>query len=347
MELKRMSSSSIAISIVPSPEHNLQSHPENVSRFQYFDQLINMPQGFEVLSVEPVRPTDEILESVHPREYIQTLAQAVKKGPGFIDHGDTYITQESLSAARKAVGGMLGVLNSIAAGNTDVGFALIRPPGHHATATQPMGFCLLNNVAIAARYAQGLRYKKVLIVDFDVHHGNGTQAIFDDDPDVLYFSTHQVGIFPGSGHIHEIGRGDGVGTSINVPLPAMAGDEAISTICNEILCPRATIFEPDILLVSAGFDAHWDDPLANLQFTIAGYHRISTVLKSIANDHCDGKILFVLEGGYNPKTLLDAIKSVLSALSGRPAPEIPGDVAPYTEPSIFSLVDQVRQIHNL
>ncbi len=342
-----MSSSSIAISIVPSPEHNLQSHPENVTRCQYFDQLINKHQEFEVLSAEPARPTDEILESVHSREYIQALAQAVKRGPDYIDYGDTYITQESLRAARKAVGGMLGVLNSIATGNTDVGFALIRPPGHHASATQPMGFCLLNNVAIAARCAQGLGYEKVLIVDFDVHHGNGTQAIFDNEPDVLYFSTQQVGIFPGSGHVHEIGGGDGIGTSINVPLPAMAGDEAISTICTEILLPSAAIFEPDIVLVSAGFDAHWDDPLANLQFTIAGYHRISTVLKSIANDHCDGKILFVLEGGYSPKTLLNATKSVLLALSDRPAPEIPGDVAPYAEPSIFSLVDQVRQIHHL
>jgi acetoin utilization deacetylase AcuC-like enzyme len=342
-----MPSTSIAITIVPSPEHNLPSHPENVARFQYFDQLINKPDKYEVLKVEPTVAPYEILQQVHPLEYLRALEQAVQKGPGFVDYGDTYVTQESLQAAQKAAGGLLNILTSIDNDVSEHGFALVRPPGHHATATQPMGFCLLNNVAIAARYAQELGFKKVMIVDFDVHHGNGTQAIFQGDPDVLYFSTHQVGIFPGSGQLSETGTGEGEGSIINLPLPARTGDRAIELICDEILIPAADKFMPDLILVSAGFDAHWDDPLANLQFTIAGYHHFSSVLKTIATRHCSGKIVYVLEGGYNPKTLFDGVSSVLLALFQEPAPDLPKDVAPLPEPSIDSLIAQVKQIHEL
>jgi acetoin utilization deacetylase AcuC-like enzyme len=342
-----MPSTGIAITIVPSPEHNLPSHPENVGRFQYFDELINNPEKYELLKLDPDQAPYEILQQVHPLEYLRALEDAVRKGPGFVDYGDTYITQESLQAAQNAVGGLISILSAIDNGLCEHGFALVRPPGHHATATQPMGFCLLNNVAIAARYAQELGFQKVMIVDFDVHHGNGTQAIFQDDPDILYFSTHQVGIFPGSGRLNEIGMGDGVGSIVNLPLPAGTGDQAIEVICAEILNPVADKFMPDLILVSAGFDAHWDDPLANLQFTIAGYHYFSDMLKTIALRHCDGKIIYVLEGGYNPKTLFDGVSSVLLSLSQEPPQDFPQDVAPLPEPPIESLLEDVKQIHAL
>lgn len=343
-----MSPSKIAISIVPSPEHNLQNHPENVGRFEYLDKLMEEEKAYVIHKVDRSSiALDQTIRKVHPSEYIQALTQAVKMGPGFIDYGDTYITQESLIAAFNAVEGTLSVLSAIHEGASEHGFALIRPPGHHATATQAMGFCLLNNIAIAARYAQDLGYKKVLIVDFDVHHGNGTQAIFQEDPRIVYFSTHQAGIFPGTGHVGESGENEGEGSIINVPLPPMAGDKAIELICDEILIPIADRFMPDILLVSAGFDAHWNDPLANLQFTIGGYHYFSSVLKAIAQRHCNGKVLFALEGGYNPNTLLNGVQAVFYALAEERLPEIAGDDARYAEPTIESLVANVKHIHSL
>jgi acetoin utilization deacetylase AcuC-like enzyme len=342
-----MSSENVVVSIVPSPEHNLQGHPENHSRFQYFDRLFDRSSNIQIDKLQPIEARDDLLQQVHPVEYLHALKDAVNKGPGFIDYGDTYITQDSYEAALSAVGGLLSVLTAIDESTSENGFALIRPPGHHATATQPMGFCLLNNVAIAARYAQMLGYQRIMIVDFDVHHGNGTQAIFQEDAEVSYFSTHQVGIFPGTGHLHEIGVGIGKGTIMNVPLPARCGDGAVELVCDELLIPFADKFKPDLLLVSAGFDAHWEDPLANLQFTLAGYHRFSTVLKSIAARHCMGKILYVLEGGYNPLTLLEGIRSVLLALSSQPAPDFPDDDPPFPEPTIVSLIDEAKQIHGI
>jgi acetoin utilization deacetylase AcuC-like enzyme len=342
-----MSSEKIAISIVPSPEHNLHSHPENHLRFQYFDRLFENYRGIELDTVDPIEVPDDVLQQVHPIEYLQALKDACKKGPGFVDYGDTYVTQDSYGTALRAVGGLLGVLAAIDENRFKNGFAMIRPPGHHATATQPMGFCLLNNVAVAARYAQLLGYQKIMIVDFDVHHGNGTQAIFQDDPDVLYISTHQVGIFPGTGHLHEVGVGAGKGTIINLPLPPKCGDSAIMLVCDELLVPAADRFKPNLLLVSAGFDAHWEDPLANLQFTLTGYHHLSTILKSIATQHCQGRILYALEGGYNPHTLLEGIKSVFHALSIQPAPDYADDIPPYPEPSIVSLIDEAKQIHGI
>lgn len=337
----------IAIAIVPSSEHDLESHPENVGRFQFFHRLADYTDHYRLHQIGSQPATLEDLQRVHPLEYLQALERAVESGPGFIDYGDTYVTPDSFRAAKNAAGGLIAVLDTIDHSSIQHGFALIRPPGHHATANKPMGFCLLNNVAIATRYAQELGYRRVMIVDFDVHHGNGTQAIFEEDPEVLYFSTHQVGIFPGTGRLNETGRGPGEGSIINLPLPARCGDQAIEQICEQILIPSAERFKPDLILVSAGFDAHWEDPLANLQFTLSGYHRLSSILKSIASEHCKGKILFVLEGGYNPKTLYEGIKCVLLALSDESAPIYPGDTPRYSEPSIDSIIAEAKQIHGI
>lgn len=342
-----MTTPEIAIAIVPSSEHNLESHPENVGRFQFFHQLAGDADPYRLHQVDPLPAASEDLQRVHPLEYLQALERAVEDGPGFVDYGDTYITPDSFRAAQNAVGGLISVIQAIHQGSMENGLALIRPPGHHATANMPMGFCLLNNVAIAARYAQELGYRRVMIVDFDVHHGNGTQAIFQADPDIFYLSTHQVGIFPGTGHIHEVGIGAGEGSLVNLPLPPGAGDNAIRSICEQVLIPAAGKFQPELMLVSAGFDAHWNDPLANLQFTISGYHLFAEVLKSIANQYCSGKIIFVLEGGYNPQTLFRGVRSVLLALADQSPAEIPGDLPPLPEPTIESIIAQVRQIHDL
>jgi len=198
-----------------------------------------------------------------------------------------------------------------------------------------MGFCLLNNMAIAVRAAQRLGCPKVMIVDFDVHHGNGTQETFEADPSVLYVSTHQQGIYPGTGRLEERGVGAAQGFNVNLPLPANAGDEAFGQIAAAFLHPLALRFAPDMLLVSAGYDAHWRDPLANLQLTTTGFHRLSQSLVEIARRHCGGRALFVLEGGYDPAVVREGVLASIASMTGQavpydrlgPAPVPPADVA--------------------
>jgi acetoin utilization deacetylase AcuC-like enzyme len=187
----------------------------------------------------------------------------------------------------------------------------------------------------------------MLRIDFDVHHGNGTQDIFNADPNVLFLSSHQSGIFPGTGHLHEVGIDEGEGTIVNIPLPPRAGDQAFLKIYDHILIPLANRFQPEIILVSAGFDAHWSDPLASLLLTKEGYYQIAQSLNSLAESLCDGRIMFVLEGGYDPKTLFDCVTTVLSAVAGDPMTNYDEDLAPYSEVSIDTLIDQVMAIHKI
>jgi len=342
-----MESTKIAFTSVRSPEHNLEGHPENSNRFVHFDQLNDLPISSKLLKIQPQITDDSNLLEIHPREYLAAIQDAVKLGPGFLDYGDTYITQDSYLAAKMAAGSVLKVLDAILSGEVPAGIALVRPPGHHATQTRAMGFCLLNNIAIAARHAQNQGLEKILIVDFDVHHGNGTQDIFDADPNVFFLSSHQAGIFPGTGHVHEVGTGEGEGTIVNVPLPPRSGDRAFINIYDQILIPLANRFQPEIILVSAGFDAHWSDPLANLLLTKGGYYKIAQSLTSLAQSLCEGRILFVLEGGYDPTTLFDCVATVLNAMAGEPFEEHEEDLAPYSEISIDTLIDQVTSIHQI
>jgi acetoin utilization deacetylase AcuC-like enzyme len=342
-----MESTQIAFTTVRSPEHNLQGHPENSSRFTHFDQLTNLPFSDKLVQIETQMPHESDLLEIHPSEYLTALQEAVKLGPGFLDYGDTYITQDSYLAANLATGGVLNVLDSILNHQVRAGFAMVRPPGHHATRTRAMGFCLLNNIAIGAKYAQRHGLKKILIVDFDVHHGNGTQDIFESDPDICFLSSHQAGIFPGTGHLHEIGTGEGEGTVVNVPLPPRAGDQALIHVYDEILTPLAYRFQPEMIMISAGFDAHWSDPLASLLLTKGGYYELAHRLCSLANSLCEGRILFVLEGGYDPSTLIDCIEAVLTALVGNPPGTYAEDTAPYSEVTIDALIDRVREVHRL
>jgi len=333
--------------LVPSPDHVLEGHPESPRRFQFFDQIFTPPLSDSLQYIEPVSAALDAVTCVHPENYVRALEQAAKQGPGFVDYGDTYVTPASYQAALLAAGGSLEIVSRVARGEAGCGFALIRPPGHHATCTKAMGFCLLNNIAIAARHAQSQGMERILIVDFDVHHGNGTQDIFERDAQVFYLSTHQSGIYPGTGFVEETGVDDGENTNVNVPLPPRAGDEAFARIFTEILEPLCERVAPDLILVSAGFDAHWNDPLAGLQLTTRGYHRLGVLLKNYADTYSMGRLIYCLEGGYDPEALRDNVRAILLATQGLALEEDRLGPAPYPEPTINSLIDRIRSLHGL
>jgi acetoin utilization deacetylase AcuC-like enzyme len=341
-----------ALITVPSAEHDFPGHPERAARIPAILAAIESdPIGADLRHLEPRPATVEELTRVHQPDYVAALERVMAEAPGYIDPAPTYITPHSFTCARLAAGGALQAVEAVLVGeagsNAERAFALIRPPGHHATPEEAMGFCLFNNIAVAARLAQAHGKRKVMIVDFDVHHGNGTQAAFYSDPSVLFISSHQAGIYPGTGAVDEVGVGAGQGYTINVPLPSGAGDRAFERLLNEIVIPAAERFQPDFLLVSAGYDAHWQDPLAALQLSAHGYARIVHGLHGIAQQHGQGKFVLVLEGGYDLDALSASVVASLYAMSGDAPPPDPLGPAPYPEPDVRSALERVKVIHDL
>jgi len=291
------------------------SHPERPERLKAIcDHLRAVGLWDSLIHQEPKAAPRDTLELVHPSSYIDAVECACREGPVALDP-DTVASPGSWGAALRAVGAVTEAIDAVVSGQLTAAFCAVRPPGHHALADRAMGFCLFNNVAIGARYAQQRhRLERVLIVDWDVHHGNGTQAIFYDDPSVLYFSTHQFPFYPGTGARGERGEGSGTGSTINRPLPAGSGDQALIATFQEGLVPAADRFKPELVLISAGFDAHRDDPLAGLQVTEEGYAELTRIVRQVANAHAGGRLVSVLEGGYHLQALARSVEAHLRAL---------------------------------
>jgi acetoin utilization deacetylase AcuC-like enzyme len=259
----------------------------------------------------------EELLMVHSPDYIDILEASDGKSSTYLDP-DTQTSPGSYKAALLAAGGLCEAISRVYSGELENAFALIRPPGHHAEKARAMGFCIFNNVAIGARYAQKhLGLDRILIADWDLHHGNGTQHAFEDDPSVLYFSTHQYPYYPGTGSHVEVGKGKGEGFTVNVPLSTGYGDGEFIAIFDRILRPVAREFDPDIILVSAGFDIFKGDPLGGMDVTPDGFAGLTRIIMDTADLCCDGKVIFTLEGGYHIQGQSDSVKAVLNELSGK------------------------------
>jgi acetoin utilization deacetylase AcuC-like enzyme len=290
-------------------------HPERPERLTAIVGGLKRAGLLDRLVVLPVRSADTAaVEVVHDPSYVARVRTAYEQGVRAMD-SDTPISAKSYEVALLAVGGAMAAVDGVATGHVRSAFCAIRPPGHHALPNRSMGFCLFNNVAIAARYAQrrhGLA--RVLIVDWDVHHGNGTQAIFDEDPTVFYFSVHQSPFYPGTGYEEDAGEGKARGTKLNVPLRGGAGDTEYLAAFRERLVPAADRFKPDLVLVSCGFDAHAGDLLGGMRVTDAGYREMTRIVGGIAERHAGGRLVSLLEGGYSLDEIAGAAAEHVKAL---------------------------------
>jgi len=300
----------------PPPEQ--AEHPECPERlFAARRAVARISRNAEVLNV-PARPaSDDELASVHTLEYIERLGRTA--GTRATLDEDTYVAPGSVSAARTAAGGAVELVNALLDRRATRGVALLRPPGHHARPSGAMGFCLLNNVAVAAAHARARGAERVLIVDFDVHHGNGTQESFYGDPNVLFVSLHQFPLYPGTGDVGELGAGEGRGRTLNVPLSPGAGDAVYAAAFERIVAPACADFAPRVVLLSAGFDAHAADPLAQMRVSDAGYGTMLRLLSAAVPE--DVPIGMVLEGGYDLDALEASLAQALEALTTDEAPE--------------------------
>lgn len=293
-------------------------HPESVQRHVAITKaLTDAGIVAKTQSIAPRAATIDELALCHDRGYIQTAKEDVDSGLNDLSTGDTAICAKSYDVALQAVGGVLNAVDAVFAGKAKNAFCAVRPPGHHARPAQGMGFCLFNNIAIAARHAQKQHgAQKVAIVDWDVHHGNGTQDIFYEDGNVLFCSTHQSPLYPFTGHANETGAGKGLGTTLNLPFPARTGMSDIGAAFTDRLLPAINKFKPDLILISAGFDSRIDDPLGQFRLTDDDFVALTKLLLESAATHCQNRLVSVLEGGYNLKGLASAVTAHVQTLSG-------------------------------
>jgi len=331
-------------------EHDTGDHVENSQRLVVAISYLKETGIKEKLSCLPSRPALlEELKMIHAPDYISFVKSKAEKGGGWLDP-DTIMSPKSYEAALYAAGGLMGAIEAVMKREVDNAFALVRPPGHHAIHDRAMGFCIFNNIAVAAKFALNkFNLNRILIADFDVHHGNGTQDAFYADPRVLYFSTHQYPFYPGTGWIDETGTGEGEGTTVNFPMTAGWGDEEYLRTFNEVLVPVAQRFQPQLILVSAGFDAHWADQLAMMRVSVKGFAQMVMILKELAAELCQGRLIFTLEGGYNLQVVASSIKAVFDVLRGNSEIDDPLGKASIARKSegFDEHIEAIKRIHHI
>lgn len=294
-----------------------EGHPENHRRLEaVYQNLAGLETASPLVYIQPRRATSEEIAWIHHPHYVSNIAATSGQSEVHLTP-DTHTSAGSYTAVLLAAGGMFEALSQIKAGTIGNAFVLARPPGHHAEQSRAMGYCLFNTVALGAKFAQNqLGFERVLIVDWDVHHGNGTQHAFETDNSVLFFSMHQSPLFPGTGIFTETGQGKGEGYTINIPLPKGYGDGEYLAIFESILKPITMAFKPNLILVSAGFDTHTSDPIGGMRMTAKGFAGMTRVLMDLANRCCAGRMALCLEGGYHLKALQKSIASVIFELTG-------------------------------
>ncbi len=305
-------------------EHDMPGHPEHAGRLTAVMHILQRKAAHTMIALPFDAATNEQLARVHKANYVRDLERTCAFGGGLLDGGDTYTTDASFDAAALAAGAAMEATRVVMKGDIKRTYVLPRPPGHHAYADHAEGFCLFNNVAFAARCAiDEFALERVMIVDWDVHHGNGTEAIFYDDPRVLYISAHQYGgIYPGTGTSNAVGWQNGVGANMNIPLPEGVGDKGYVRAFNELVVPKVRQFKPQLILISAGYDAHWRDPLANMRVSIGGFAQLTHIMAALSDEFCGGKMVCVLEGGYDLEVLGYGVLSTLQVMSGVPLDQI-------------------------
>jgi len=331
-------------------KHDTGTHPENARRLEaiisHLEQTGLKPQ---LISIKPHPAILKELSLVHHEPYISSIKDFAQRGGGWLD-ADTVMSTDSYDAALHAAGGVIVATDAVFNGKANSVFALVRPPGHHATSQRAKGFCLFNNLAIATEYALAThKLERIAIIDFDVHHGNGTQEAFYDNPQVLYISTHQYPFYPGTGGMKETGSGTARGTTINIPLPAGSGDQEYRQVFEQIIVPAVRRFQPQLIMVSAGYDLHWADELALMQVSITGSAQIIIITRQLADELCGGRLVLSLEGGYDLTALAASVKATFDVLLGNSNIEDPLGQPKYqwATPDVAPLIEKIKEIHHL
>jgi acetoin utilization deacetylase AcuC-like enzyme len=325
---------------VPSLNHMYPDHPEQPARL---DALQPRLPAFAAEQMEAIPATRAEIARVHNPRLVAALEKVCREDtPAVIDYAPTYVTRTSFEDALLAAGGVITCTRAVMNAEAGNAYAIVRPPGHHAEPERAMGFCIFNNIAVAAREALHNGLERVAIIDYDAHHGNGTQAAFLEEERVAFLSTHQWGIYPGTGWIDDTPNAKK--RMVNVPLPAFAGDQVFEHIADRIFQPFLQSFKPQLLLVSVGFDAHWNDPLTSLGLSTAGYLMLARKVLALAEEYCDGKIVFVLEGGYDPMNVANGSEGVFTALTGKGESKV-NDPNPHREPDCEARIEEIRRWH--
>ena len=343
----------MAVGLVYDPiylKHDTGEHVENAGRLKtIISRLEETGLRQQLTLIKPRMASVEELSLVHQKQHISRIQDLAKKGGGWID-GDTVMSPDSYEVALYAAGGAIMATEAVMDGEVNSAFALVRPPGHHATPRRAMGFCLFNNIAIAAEQALA-KYKleRITIIDFDVHHGNGTQEVFYHRPEVMYISTHEYPFYPGTGSFEETGSGEAKGATVNIPLPAGCGDGEYLEVFAQIIAPAARRFKPGLIMVSAGYDAHWADSIGMMRVSVSGFAQMVRIIKGLADELCGGRLVFCLEGGYHLSALAASVKATFDVLRGNTGIDDPLGQPPssFRAPNIDRLIRAIKEVHVL